>query len=285
MNRLKSPTGRRAFGASPAAGAGALLCACGRARAQHAAAPEVPGGPPSTRSRALGAGAALLQAKAPLNAMDLYLNGFHFYADEAGRPVEAHHYCTHLTEEMHQCVIFDSNEEGARLIGIEYIVSERLFRELPEEEKPLWHSHHYETTSGQLAMPGVPEAVETVAMRQLSTTYGKTRTPAGGPWRRPAARHSAADDGLHRRRPARPGEARGAGREAGHRHGGEAPRPRRDPGAGGGPRRQCLGRRPDPAAPPRAGARAEALSLRPGRGSPSPSPAVATGRAVAAPGR
>lgn len=179
MNRMKSLTGRRAFGASLAAGAGALFCACGQARAQHAphgqaGAPEVPGGPPSTRNRALGAGAALLQTKAPLNAMDLYLNGFHFYADELGRAVEAHHYCTHLTEEMHQCVIFDGNEAGARLIGIEYIISERLFRELPEEEKPLWHSHHYETTSGQLVMPGIPEAVETVAMRQLSTTYGKT---------------------------------------------------------------------------------------------------------------
>ena len=30
---------------------------------------------------------------------------------------------------------------GARLIGIEYIVSERLFRELPEGEKRYWHSH------------------------------------------------------------------------------------------------------------------------------------------------
>lgn len=30
---------------------------------------------------------------------------------------------------------------GARLIGIEYIITERLFRELPEEEKKYWHSH------------------------------------------------------------------------------------------------------------------------------------------------
>ncbi|ONG56118.1 hypothetical protein BKE38_06820 [Pseudoroseomonas deserti] len=122
----------------------------------------------------LDAGAALLQTKAPLNAMDLYLNGFHFYADDMGRPVEAHHYCTHLTEDLHQCTIFDSNDAGARLIGIEYIVSEKLFLQLPEEEKPLWHSHHHETTSGQLVMPGIPEAVETLAMRRLASTYGKT---------------------------------------------------------------------------------------------------------------
>jgi len=30
---------------------------------------------------------------------------------------------------------------GARLLGVEYIISERLFREQPEEEKKYWHSH------------------------------------------------------------------------------------------------------------------------------------------------
>ena len=30
---------------------------------------------------------------------------------------------------------------GARLIGVEYIISERLFKALPEEEKRFWHSH------------------------------------------------------------------------------------------------------------------------------------------------
>jgi hypothetical protein len=28
--------------------------------------------------------------------------------------------------------------------GVEYIVSERLFLALPDEEKKLWHSHFYE---------------------------------------------------------------------------------------------------------------------------------------------
>jgi hypothetical protein len=182
MNRLSSAIDRRAFGSTLLAGAAAsaAVCACGEARAQqpqpqpHPGGPAAAGDPPSTRSRALGAGAAVLQTKAPLNAMDLYLDGFHFYADDVGRPVEAHHYCTHLTEDLHQCTIFDGSGGQARLIGIEYIVSERLFAPLPEDEKRLWHSHHYETTSGLLVMPGVPEAVETVAMRTLANTYGKT---------------------------------------------------------------------------------------------------------------
>jgi hypothetical protein len=44
-------------------------------------------------------------------------------------------------------LIFDSNEENARLIGVEYVVSERLFKTLPEDEKKLWHrcvpNHHH----------------------------------------------------------------------------------------------------------------------------------------------
>ena len=60
-----------------------------------------------------------------------------------GRQVEANHFCTHLSEDFHQCVIYHSNAETAKLIGVEYIVSERLFKSLPDDEKRLWHSHGY----------------------------------------------------------------------------------------------------------------------------------------------
>ena len=71
------------------------------------------------------------------------------------RQVIAHHFCSHVSEEMHQCVIYDSNEPGARLIGIEYIVTKEIFENLPDEEKKYWHSHHYEVKSGLLAAPGI----------------------------------------------------------------------------------------------------------------------------------
>lgn len=153
-----------------------LACACGRAQAQQPAehGGHVPGGEKSTKSTMLGLGADLLQSKGPINDINMYLNGFHFYADDMGRQIEAHHYCTHVTEDFFQCVIYDGNEKGARLIGIEYIVSEKLFQTLPEDEKPLWHSHRHETTSGELIMPGIPSAVEHTAIATLVSTYGKT---------------------------------------------------------------------------------------------------------------
>lgn len=128
----------------------------------------------SLKHRALDLASGLMQPKYPLDAMSTYLNGFHFYADDMGRQVEAHHFCTHLSHDMHQCVIYDSNAPGARLIGIEYIISEARFRRLPDEEKRLWHSHHYEVKSGELVAPGIPELAERAYFADLVSTYGKT---------------------------------------------------------------------------------------------------------------
>jgi hypothetical protein len=176
MARFNDLISRRGFSRSLGAAIGFVGCACGRAVAQSA--PEhahgIPGDDKSLKSRALETGADLLQSKGPLNAINMYLNGFHFYADDMGRQIEAHHYCSHVTEDFFQCVIYDGNQRDARLIGIEYIVSEKVFQTLPEDEKPLWHSHRHETTSGELVMPGIPGPVEEEAMKTLSTTYGKT---------------------------------------------------------------------------------------------------------------
>lgn len=126
------------------------------------------------KHRALDIASNLMQPKYPLEAMSTYLNGLHMYADEMGRQVEATHFCIHLRHDLHQCVIFDSNAPDARLIGIEYIISEERFRSLPEEEKQLWHSHHYEVKSGILTAPGVPEIAENAYFSDLVSTYGKT---------------------------------------------------------------------------------------------------------------
>lgn len=126
------------------------------------------------KHRMLDISSNLMQHKYPLDAMSTYLNGFHFYADDRGRQVEATHFCIHLRHDLHQCVIFDSNEPDARLIGIEYIISEERFKTLDEDEKQLWHSHHYEVKSGALVAPGVPQLAEHAYFGDLVTTYGKT---------------------------------------------------------------------------------------------------------------
>jgi hypothetical protein len=90
------------------------------------------------------------------------------------RAVRVDHYCSHLNEDVLQCVIYDSSAKNARLIGVEYIISETLFNQLPGEEKKLWHSHRYEVMSGLLTAPDVSAGAEQELMKDFVSTYGKT---------------------------------------------------------------------------------------------------------------
>ncbi len=137
-------------------------------------ATTIPGEEKTADTHLLEIGARLLQGKAPLGEISMYLDGFHFYADDMGRQLEAHHFCSIVNEDFIQCVIYDGNTKDARLIGIEYVISEQLFKTLPEEEKRFWHSHNYEVKSGQLIVPGIPMLAEHELMKKLVSTYGKT---------------------------------------------------------------------------------------------------------------
>jgi hypothetical protein len=135
----------------------------------------------SISTKVFDATGELLQLLSPINKIHQHVCGLHYYAHDKQRVVEAHHYCTHVNEDMHQCIIYDSNEANARVIGIEYIITKKLFATLPEEEKKYWHSHVYEVRSGTLFMPFnsvVPKAVQDKAehkeMEHLVNTYGKT---------------------------------------------------------------------------------------------------------------
>ena len=149
-----------------------LLTACGADNTSSRVEP--PGEPPTATTRALETGAAVLQDKPPVEALDAYVDGFHFYNGKLEVQVEAHHYCSVVNEDMRQCVIFDGNGRDAKLMGIEYIVSRRVFATLPAEERKLWHSHVYEVKSGALIAPGIPDVAEHELMEQLVGTYGKT---------------------------------------------------------------------------------------------------------------
>ena len=152
--------------------ASVLLSGCGGSNTGSNV--EAPGADKAIGTRALDSGAAALQDRPPIDALNAYLDGFHFYSGAMQSQMEAHHYCAVLNEELIQCVIYDGNMKDAKLMGVEYIVSERLFRALPAEEKKLWHSHVHEVKSGQLVAPGIPEPAERALMSKLVNTYGKT---------------------------------------------------------------------------------------------------------------
>ena len=120
--------------------------------------PLTPAGSPTSRWRAtLDAGAKLLQETHPMKGFDVYVVGFHCAKGEPDMQMEAHHYCKVVNDELLQCALFDGNTAEANLIGIEYIISARLFGTLQRPEKPYWHPHNFEVLSGQLVAPGLPE--------------------------------------------------------------------------------------------------------------------------------
>ncbi|KAK4195848.1 hypothetical protein QBC40DRAFT_15168 [Triangularia verruculosa] len=142
---------------------------------------QVPGHERTTKSTILETGAALTQDFTPTKNICAHLNAFHVYASDPSRVVEANHYCGHLTEDVRQCLLYDSPEPGARLIGVEYMIKPHLYETLPQEERRLWHSHVFEVKSGMLIMPqpnpAVPtaawEKAETEEMKEVIELYGK----------------------------------------------------------------------------------------------------------------
>jgi hypothetical protein len=137
--------------------------------------PRSPAGEGRSAWRAtLEAGAALLQDTTPLKDFDIYVAGLHCAREDPHMQMEAHHFCRQVNQDLLQCVIFDGNTKDANLIGIEYIISERLFDGLPAEEQASWHPHNYEILSGQLVAPGLPDVAERAFLGELMNSYGKT---------------------------------------------------------------------------------------------------------------
>jgi hypothetical protein len=148
--------------------------ACGGGNTPPPAGETAPGSDRAAKTAALESGANLLQAKAPVEQVSMYLNGFHVSKGDPRQQMEAHHYCNQVNEDFAQCVLFDGDTAEARMMGIEYIISETLYGTLPAGEKAYWHPHNYEVLSGQLRMPGLPDVAEKAALQGKINSYGKT---------------------------------------------------------------------------------------------------------------
>lgn len=135
---------------------------------------EQPAGHSKTTKTRLLEAALALQTSKPLEQMNIYLVAPHPMKDNPHHQMIAHHFCHQVNQDFAQCVLFDGNTLKANLSGIEYIISEEIFEQLPEEEKPYWHPHNYEILSGQLIAPGLPMTAEKALLRDKMNSYGKT---------------------------------------------------------------------------------------------------------------
>jgi hypothetical protein len=135
---------------------------------------KVPGEEPSMKQKLLCGASSMIANFAPINQICDHVVAFHCYSEDIKRQVIAHHYCVPLNEDFRQCLIYDSDKADARLIGVEFIISQKLFKDLPQEEKKYWHSHVFEIKSGILTAPEIPYIAEKEVMKVIINTYGKT---------------------------------------------------------------------------------------------------------------
>lgn len=135
-----------------------------------------------------------MHADSPLSGSHVHFCGIHTAKNNPKFILTTQHYCAGHShtghDDMFQCVLFDGTGPNAKLLGIEYVISDATYRTLPEAEKKYWHPHTYEVLSGGLVAPGMPEADEKKFMKTILTSWGKawhtwpdpkTAVPVGEP--------------------------------------------------------------------------------------------------------
>ncbi len=130
----------------------------------------------------------------PMEAPHLHFCGIHMAKKNPKLQFLTQHYCAAHTGgpegDVFQCVLFDGAGKNAKLVGVEYIISDAAYRKLPDAEKKFWHAHTYEVLGGGLTAPGMDPKDEMAFMKVVLTTWGKawhtwpdpaTAVPVGEP--------------------------------------------------------------------------------------------------------
>lgn len=116
----------------------------------------------------------------PIKQVGMYLDGYHAYKQEEHltaenqKQIRTAHYCKQVSSDMFQCLIYDGNGPNAKVIGIEYVITNKLFKTLPQSEQKYWHPHDSEVDTGLLTLPGLSEEKQKDILANLRSTYGKT---------------------------------------------------------------------------------------------------------------
>lgn len=114
------------------------------------------------------------KATNPLERKHAQICAFHIGFDDPKLQIETTHYCTAVGDGLFQCILYDSPEKDAKLIGVEYVVTEQVFGQLPQEETKLWHPHKFEIEEGLLTIHKVTKNCEETLLKALYGSWGKT---------------------------------------------------------------------------------------------------------------
>ena len=85
----------------------------------------------------------------------------------------AHHYCKEVAGGMTQCLLFDSDNADARLVGTEVIVGPDAYAKFSDSEKAMWHYHRDEVPKVSATLPDVSEEEGKKVLDSILETHGK----------------------------------------------------------------------------------------------------------------
>src|SRR6476620_5544158 len=111
--------------------------------------------------------------ESPSGNHSLHFCGIHVAKKDPSFQIITQHYCGPIAGNVFQCLLYDSQKKDAKLLGVEYIISDEMYRKLPDEAKKYWHPHTYEVLGGGLIAPAMTPDAELGFMKALLTTWGK----------------------------------------------------------------------------------------------------------------
>lgn len=114
--------------------------------------------------------------KAPIQEIlhcPLAFAGVHLLKDVPEYSKVAYHFCKPVDENLNQCVLYDGTGPDAKLIGVEYLVSDAVYQKMPTEEKAYWHDHKYEVDAGYLKSLTQTGDEEKQTLAKVRTLWGK----------------------------------------------------------------------------------------------------------------
>lgn len=113
----------------------------------------------------------------PMSKAHFHFCGIHMAKKNPKIQFITQHYCTAHSGgkagDVFQCVLFDGTGTNAKLIGVEYLISDEAYRKLPDEEKKFWHAHTYEVLGGGLIAPSMTPKEEMDFMKVVLNLWGK----------------------------------------------------------------------------------------------------------------
>ena len=107
----------------------------------------------------------------PSEGFNLHIDAQKHFPDNPD--MVAHHYCKTVSDNLIECLLFDSDKDDAKLIGIETVVGAESYNTFSTEEKALWHYHKTEIPKVNATLPDLSPEEAAKVVKSLEETYGK----------------------------------------------------------------------------------------------------------------